>query len=126
MSINSGLDIRREIGVRDWRVTEILFVCLRNGDAFAELAAGALRCFDDCNRSVVLFDDYLQAFLADSRQDRMDIAGEFGFGKAECHLVLDHTESSTPLSCTVLQPCLPSITKEVTQPEGSFSVRLFS
>jgi hypothetical protein len=53
-----------------------------------------LRCFDDGNRPVILLDDHLQALLADSRQDRMDVAGELGFGKAECHLVLDHTESS--------------------------------
>ncbi len=102
MSINGGLHVCSEIRVRNRRGAEVPFVRLRDRDAFAEFTTGALRCFDDGNRAVVLLHDDLEPLLADSRQDRVDVAGEHGFGKAECHPVLDHTESSWPLSCSRL------------------------
>src|SRR5689334_5827363 len=65
--VNSGLYIFGEIGVRHWRVTQLLFICLRQSDTRADLTAGTLRSFGHRDRSVVLLHDYLNAFL-DLRQ----------------------------------------------------------
>jgi hypothetical protein len=86
--------------VRKRGVAGILFIGFSNGDALAQLRPGpcgvlmtaAVRWSCSTITSRPLF--------ADSRQDRMDIAGELGFSKAECHLVLDPTESCGSLSCS--------------------------
>ena len=87
MSVNGGLDVGGEIGVRNRRVTETLFVRLRDGDALAQLAARAFRSPDDSHGPAVLLYDYLQSLIADSGQDDVEIAGEFDFGQPEDHVI---------------------------------------
>jgi len=82
MSVNSCLNVRSEIVVWNRRIAEILFVRLRNGDALAKPAAWAVRSPNHRDGPGVPLDDYLQALIADSGQDGMNVGGEFGFCEA--------------------------------------------
>jgi len=41
VGVNGGLHVHREVRVRNRGIAEILFVCLRDGDALTKLAAWA-------------------------------------------------------------------------------------
>ena len=59
VGIDGCLHILGEVGISNGRIAELLLVCLRQSDAFADLPAWTLRRFDNRDRAMVpLHDDF--------------------------------------------------------------------
>jgi hypothetical protein len=101
--LDGRLHIFREVGIGHWRVAELLFIRLRQSDAFAELPARTLRRPDNRHGLVVMLDDHLDTVL-DSHKHSMDIAGEFGFCDADRRHNYDDSVSAGELSASDWPP----------------------
>ena len=92
--LDSRLHIFREVGIGHRRVAELLFMRLRQSDAFAELPARTLRRPDHRHGLVVMLHDYLDTVL-DPDQHSVYIAGEFGFCDADRRHIFDDSAADS-------------------------------
>ena len=81
MAVDCVLYVLSEVGIGYWRITERLFVFLREKDTLASLPAWSSRGFDEGDRTMILFHDYFNALL-DLRNHCVNVAGKFGLGDA--------------------------------------------